>query len=151
MAPSKIPAVLKLTVAAALLLSAVSTVTGSADVPADEVMGEAGASAAHRRLSSSSVGSAKPKYMDGLFKDLKARKKLFEDTPKEEIKYWFEYAGPLQVSKATRHGWMPGCWLIVLRACLCFALFFRAHEALACNELMLHAWASFSFLNLPVW
>jgi hypothetical protein len=36
--------------------------------------------------------------MDGLFKDLAARKKLFDDTPPEEVKYWFEYAGPLQVS-----------------------------------------------------
>lgn len=38
-----------------------------------------------------------PSYMDGLMQDLAARKKLFDDTPPEEVKYWFEYAGPLQV------------------------------------------------------
>lgn len=41
-----------------------------------------------------------PSYMSKLFEDLSARKKLFEDTPPEEIKYWFEYAGPLQVRKS---------------------------------------------------
>jgi len=39
-----------------------------------------------------------PSYMRKLWEDLTARKKLFEETPEEEIKYWFEYAGPLQVS-----------------------------------------------------
>ena len=48
-----------------------------------------------RRLQA--LGDAVPSYMDGLFKDLAARKKLFDDTPPEEVKYWFEYAGPLQV------------------------------------------------------
>lgn len=28
--------------------------------------------------------------------DLAARKKLFDETPPEEVKYWFEYTGPLQ-------------------------------------------------------
>lgn len=37
-----------------------------------------------------------PSYMEPLFEDLKERKKLMEDTPPEEVKYWFEYAGPLQ-------------------------------------------------------
>ncbi len=41
--------------------------------------------------------SAVPSYMMDLFEDLKARKKLFDDTPPEEVKYWFEYTGPLQV------------------------------------------------------
>ena len=44
--------------------------------------------------SSSSV----PTYMNGLMEDLAARKKLFDETPPEEVKYWFEYTGPLQVS-----------------------------------------------------
>ena len=38
-----------------------------------------------------------PAYMRKLFDDLLSRKKLFDETPPEEIKYWFEYAGPLQV------------------------------------------------------
>ena len=43
-----------------------------------------------------------PSYMRKLWEDLTARKKLFEETPEEEIKYWFEYAGPLQVSYCTK-------------------------------------------------
>ena len=38
-----------------------------------------------------------PPYMDHLMKDLQARQKLFDETPPEEVKYWFEYTGPLQV------------------------------------------------------
>lgn len=37
--------------------------------------------------------------MNDLFADLEAREKLFADTPEQEIKYWFEYSGPLQVSR----------------------------------------------------
>jgi hypothetical protein len=39
-----------------------------------------------------------PSYMKELMEDLKGRKKLMEETPPEEVKYWFEYTGPLQVS-----------------------------------------------------
>jgi hypothetical protein len=46
-----------------------------------------------RRLSSD---NEVPSYMNGLMDDLKARNKLFDETPPEEVKYWFEYAGPLQ-------------------------------------------------------
>jgi len=49
----------------------------------------------HRRLTAV-MGETVPSYMNDLNEDLKARKKLFEDTPPEEIKYWFEYTGPLQ-------------------------------------------------------
>ncbi len=52
----------------------------------------------HRRRLTSIMGEKIPSYMNDLNEDLKARKKLFEDTPEEEIKYWFEYSGPLQVS-----------------------------------------------------
>ena len=52
----------------------------------------------HRRLSSI-VGDAVPSYLKDLNNDLLSRKQLFEGTPPEEIKYWFEYAGPLQVSE----------------------------------------------------
>lgn len=31
-------------------------------------------------------------------KDLAEREKLWAETPPEEVKYWFEYTGPLQVS-----------------------------------------------------
>ena len=48
----------------------------------------------HRRLSAS---EGPPSYMEDLMEDLKARKKLMEETPPEEVKYWFEYTGPLQV------------------------------------------------------
>lgn len=38
-----------------------------------------------------------PSYMAPLFDELKERRKLMEETPPEEVKYWFEYTGPLQV------------------------------------------------------
>ncbi|KAG7370210.1 hypothetical protein IV203_027956 [Nitzschia inconspicua] len=47
-----------------------------------------------RRLSM--VGDTIPKYMENLTKELRERKKLFDETPPEEVKYWFEYTGPLQ-------------------------------------------------------
>jgi hypothetical protein len=56
-----------------------------------------------RRLSSTLtthivvIGDIIPSYMNTLITDLMERKKLFDDTPPEEIKYWFEYTGPLQV------------------------------------------------------
>ena len=52
-----------------------------------------------RRLTDYASSSTKnpPSYMKGLMDDLKARKKLMEETPPEEVKYWFEYTGPLQV------------------------------------------------------
>ena len=54
-----------------------------------------------RRLSVASISKEDPpSYMKELFEDLKGRKKLMEDTPPEEVKYWFEYTGPLQVSFA---------------------------------------------------
>lgn len=40
--------------------------------------------------------AAVPSYMNHLMEDLAARTKLFEETPADEIKYWFEYTGPLQ-------------------------------------------------------
>jgi hypothetical protein len=49
----------------------------------------------HRRLAM--LGETIPTYMEKLMEDLRQRKKLFDETPPEEIKYWFEYTGPLQV------------------------------------------------------
>jgi hypothetical protein len=40
--------------------------------------------------------------MEPLMKDLKERKKLMEETPPEEVKYWFEYTGSLQVCLYSR-------------------------------------------------
>jgi hypothetical protein len=90
--PTRMTTMFKLLVASALLYSAVSTYrnnssTGRQDTMTDE----------RRRLTSTVVGDGIPSYMDGLMKDLRERKKLFEDTPPEEVKYWFEYSGPLQV------------------------------------------------------
>jgi len=48
----------------------------------------------HRRRLSSVHTT--PAYMNDLMEELKARNKLFDDTPPEEVKYWFEYTGPLQ-------------------------------------------------------
>lgn len=51
-----------------------------------------------RRLSESNISLKNPpSYMTGLMEDLKARRKLMEETPPDEVKYWFEYTGPLQV------------------------------------------------------
>lgn len=37
-----------------------------------------------------------PSFMNPLMEELAARRKLFADTPPNEVKYWFEYTGPLQ-------------------------------------------------------
>ena len=49
----------------------------------------------HRRLQET---NGIPSYMQPMMKDLEDRKKLFRESPPEEVKYWFEYSGPLQVS-----------------------------------------------------
>mmetsp|Transcript_10633 Transcript_10633/g.12139 ORF Transcript_10633/g.12139 Transcript_10633/m.12139 type:complete len:952 (+) Transcript_10633:261-3116(+) len=49
-----------------------------------------------RRRLTAVMGDTIPSYMTALMKDLKERQQLFQDTPPEEIKYWFEYTGPLQ-------------------------------------------------------
>jgi hypothetical protein len=92
---SVLTTVLKLAAASAFLYSAVSTYRSS--LPQGQEM-----MAARRQLSA--VGDSIPSYMDPLMKDLRERIKLFEDTPPEEVKYWFEYAGPLQVSDESQIG-----------------------------------------------
>jgi len=58
-----------------------------------------------RRLADATISKTKPpSYMKDLMEDLTARKKLMEETPPEEVKYWFEYTGPLQVSFSTGEG-----------------------------------------------
>lgn len=75
----------KLAAASVFLWSALSTFSYSSSE-----------TSAHRRLTQ--IGDTIPSYMEPLLKDLKERKKLMEETPPEEIKYHFEYTGPLQVS-----------------------------------------------------
>ena len=87
--PSKTLSALKCIAASALLYSAVVTWSGHGSNVYDATAG------ARRQLSM--VGDSIPSYMDGLMKELRERQKLFEETPPEEVKYWFEYTGPLQV------------------------------------------------------
>ena len=52
-----------------------------------------------RRLSETNISKKNPpSYMKDLMDELAERTKLMTETPPEEIKYWFEYTGPLQVS-----------------------------------------------------
>ena len=81
MPPSMNWSILKTLAACALLYSAAVTWNTQGD---------------HRRRLSM-VGDGTPSYMEALFQDLRERKKLFDETPPEEVKYWFEYTGPLQV------------------------------------------------------
>jgi len=82
---SKTIFLLKTVAACSLLLSAFVTYN-NANHPSD--------AGVHRRLSM--VGDSVPSYMEGMMKDLRERQKLFDETPPEEVKYWFEYTGPLQ-------------------------------------------------------
>ena len=86
---SKALSALKCIAASALLYSAVVTWSGHGSNVYDATAG------ARRQLSM--VGDTIPSYMDGLMKELRERQKLFEETPPDEVKYWFEYTGPLQV------------------------------------------------------
>jgi hypothetical protein len=57
-----------------------------------------------RRLASGTANVSKenpPSYMKDLLEDLKSRTKLMDETPPAEVKYWFEYTGPLQVSNCS--------------------------------------------------
>ena len=78
--------------------------------------------ASRRQLSI--VGDSIPLHVEGLMKELRERQKLFEETPPEEVKYWFEYTGPLQVSHPV---WR---WMIFLgisrnpRISYCTGIFF---------------------------
>ena len=85
---SKSATFMKILVSSVLLVSAIATFASS-----QQDNEAASPNSQHRRL----LGDAIPSYMEGLMKDLKERKKLFQETPPEEVKYWFEYTGPLQV------------------------------------------------------
>ena len=106
--PSRLFPVLKLLAVSAVILQAVSTYHGAtaSETTAQDVPGGASSAAApdletvedrQRRRRLQSTGDGSPSYMAPLFDELKERRKLMEETPPEEIKYWFEYTGPLQV------------------------------------------------------
>mmetsp|Transcript_47007 Transcript_47007/g.56843 ORF Transcript_47007/g.56843 Transcript_47007/m.56843 type:complete len:749 (-) Transcript_47007:160-2406(-) len=82
---SRIATASKLLIAATFLLSAARSYT-------------------HRQIASLSplprrrldVATGTPSFVKPLLDELTTRVKLFADTPPEEVKYWFEYTGPLQ-------------------------------------------------------
>lgn len=80
---------LKLLAASLILWSAMSTFTSVSTLQSDAYH--------RRRLTEASVGDSVPSYMKSLMTELTERKTLMEETPPEEVKYWFEYTGPLQV------------------------------------------------------
>ena len=89
--PSKTMTLLKTLAACAFLYSAVNTYNNHNNNGSSQTQ-----TFARRRLTM--VGNDIPSYMEPMMKDLKERQKLFDETPPEEVKYWFEYTGPLQVS-----------------------------------------------------
>jgi len=99
-----LPTFLKLGVASALLVSSIRNSTVLRSYKRNESANER-FDERRRRLSEASetssawsglAGGSVPTYMKALMEDLAARKKLFDETPPEEVKYWFEYTGPLQ-------------------------------------------------------
>lgn len=102
--------VLKTLAACAFFYSAVTThnapsaTTGSTTASSD---------AGFPRRQLSMVADETPSYMEGLVEDLKGRKKLFDETPPEEVKYWFEYTGPLQVGFEKCENAVANCLILV--------------------------------------
>ena len=82
---------LKVVVSAALLLSSGYTVVDrlQANNKKDRYP--------HRRLSLLGLNGDNY-YVDDIEQELKGRQKLFDDAKPNEIKYWFEYSGKLQVN-----------------------------------------------------
>eukprot|EP00549_Striatella_unipunctata_P010913 CAMPEP_0118674978 /NCGR_PEP_ID=MMETSP0800-20121206/1187_1 /TAXON_ID=210618 ORGANISM="Striatella unipunctata, Strain CCMP2910" /NCGR_SAMPLE_ID=MMETSP0800 /ASSEMBLY_ACC=CAM_ASM_000638 /LENGTH=720 /DNA_ID=CAMNT_0006570231 /DNA_START=30 /DNA_END=2192 /DNA_ORIENTATION=- len=82
---------LKFIAAALFLMSALSTWLNSNASQHDAAI------RTHRRLAEiEPVGDSVPSYMNELMDDLTARNKLMDETPPAEVKYWFEFSGPLQ-------------------------------------------------------
>ena len=100
---SKLIYVMKFLAASALLMSAVnnftyhSSVYTSTDAHNGNARNPSTSSQKRRRLMDILPDGSIPSYMEDLMQDLKERKKLMEETPPQEVKYWFEYTGPLQV------------------------------------------------------
>jgi len=91
---SQIKSGCKLLVAIALFTNAVSTTrsTYSSSLPAD-ILSQQRRSLAQTDPTQNSFDKS---IVSPILDELRTREKLFEDTPPEEVKYWFEYAGPLQ-------------------------------------------------------
>lgn len=84
--------------AVGMMMMAGRLAPAASDASADSHHGHNNNNHGARRRLAATMGDAVPPYVEPLLSDLRARKKLFEDAPPEEIKYWFEYSGPLQVS-----------------------------------------------------
>jgi hypothetical protein len=107
---SPVSTYLKLGLSALLLFSSISNIvsifqlsSSSSSSSSNNNDGISTTSSIHswrRRLSEISpnkdIIGAVPSYMDDVMSDLTSRQKLMEETPPEEVKYWFEYTGPLQ-------------------------------------------------------
>jgi hypothetical protein len=92
---------IKFAAAGLLLFSAVSTLrTTFTNGVSESALDVVWSDHPHRRLTSLTKPGKdyEPTYIKPILDELKERKKLMEETPPEEVKYWFEYAGPLQVS-----------------------------------------------------
>ena len=109
---SNLSSYLKLIASAALLVSSIRTYQSHASYSSSTYTYENSADAsARRRLSSLNDGV--PSYMNDLMTDLDERKKLFDETPPDEVKYWFEYTGPLQVRHVCLLKFLPCRWYVV--------------------------------------
>ncbi|KAL7570334.1 hypothetical protein ACA910_017178 [Epithemia clementina (nom. ined.)] len=71
--------------------STLGSITSSSDTDVEKEM-----VFPHRRLQEKVNGGGVPSYIEPMMKDLEERKKLFREAAPEEVKYWFEYSGPLQ-------------------------------------------------------
>ena len=89
---------LKLALSAAFLYAAVMRLTPAESNTEHYAETSIHESSSHRRLQEKTFS-----YMEPLLQDLEDRRKLFRESPPEEVKYWFEYSGPLQVSLSAQH------------------------------------------------
>ena len=126
---SRLTTILKLMASSALLYSAISTFQQQ---PASS------STATARRRLMNVVGDALPSYMDPLMKDLRERKKLFDDTPPEEVKYWFEYTGPLQVSKSVCCLWISYSYISLLNLWDKYVLTLNLHFFILNDQIILY-------------
>jgi hypothetical protein len=87
-------------------------------------------------IDAAAVATVGPSYMQPLFEDLQERQKLFTDATPEEIKYWFEYTGPMQV-RLTRRPYQ-GTSVVCIRLVQYFGFF-------PCSLFISHAGIFFLF------
>ena len=76
-----------------------SNIVNDMPTPSNHIYANTPARDNGRRLSETNISKKNPpSYMKDLMDELAERTKLMTETPPEEVKYWFEYTGPLQVS-----------------------------------------------------